>query len=149
MDRCRFAVEPNLHRQVRRGLLSPGFQIMRENTTVGPRRRDGLRLLGALRVAAEDIGVGESQPVRLHALKRTARWVDPLRVLAGQPVMWLPVLELETLTRVGVEICSDSDEDATSQLDALALALQRKRGTIEIKPRLGWCGYGDPRRRHS
>lgn len=145
LDRCRLAVEPLLHSQVERGLVLLGFQILPADTMVGPTRRDELLLLGALRITTtEDVGAGESEPVsvRPHVLKGTALWERLCRPMDS--AMWLPVLELETLTRLGVEIYAASDEDATSQLDALALALDRPRGTIEIKPRLGWCGYGDP-----
>jgi hypothetical protein len=57
---------------------------------------------------------------------------------------WMPIFDVRTLVRTGVELDVVSEADADRQLPPLALALGMDRDEITIKPPPGWCGYGHP-----
>ena len=57
---------------------------------------------------------------------------------------WIPVFDVRTFVRTGVELYVSSEADADRQLDPIARALQLPRDDITIKPPPGWCGYGHP-----
>jgi hypothetical protein len=67
----------------------------------------------------------------------TSTWTRP-----GQPVWTVHPLPLQPS---GVELLVVDDDDAFVGLDVLAPGLGVDRDDITIKPRAGWCGYGDPR----
>jgi hypothetical protein len=68
---------------------------------------------------------------------------DGPRTLLWEAV-WIPVFDVTTFIRTGVELLVMSDSDADGQLDALAPALNVPRKDITIKPPPGWCDYGHP-----
>src|SRR6266545_5216537 len=67
--------------------------------------------------------------------RATSTWTAP-----GQPVWTVHPLPLQP---TGVELLVLDADDAFVQLDVLAPGLGVTRDNITIKPREGWCGYGD------
>lgn len=57
---------------------------------------------------------------------------------------WIPVFNVDTFVRTGVELYVSSEADADRQLEPIAHALQLPRDDITIKPPPGWAGYGHP-----
>jgi hypothetical protein len=55
-----------------------------------------------------------------------------------------PVWNIDTWSRTGLELFVANDDDASTQLDALAEGLGCHRTQLTIKPRVGWLGYGHP-----
>ena len=61
---------------------------------------------------------------------------------------WLQVWDVVRMIGTGIELHALDDDDASSQLTALAEALpDLERSQITIKPQRGWQGYGFPGRR--
>ena len=57
---------------------------------------------------------------------------------------WIPVFNVDTFVRTGVELYVSSEADADRQLEPIAHALHLPRDDITIKPPPGWAGYGHP-----
>jgi len=55
-----------------------------------------------------------------------------------------PVWDIPGWCRNGLELLVLNDNDACVQLDALSEALECRRESVTIKPRVGWRGYGHP-----
>jgi hypothetical protein len=92
---------------------------------------------------------GEEQRISTSLFQAAVLSEDQDGVVSDAPVFqlqpeWLPVFDVRTLIRTGVELLVFDDEDASRQLEFLAPALELPRDAITIKPRRGWHGYGVP-----
>ena len=99
--------------------------------------------LASLRAEGEGIELPHTlapSPLREGLLRR-------LRTLNARHRTWLQVWDVFRMIGTGIELHVLDDDDASSQLNALAEALpDLERSQITIRPGRGWQGYGFPGR---
>ena len=146
MAHCK-VYEPKVARELRARWMASGFLVMEYAQTTGATMLHAMAP-AAHRIKAPSItaATGATTSTRSagdrlifwpRRVSATSTWTGP-----GQPVWTVHPLPLQP---TGVELLVVDDDDAFVGLDVLAPGLGVDRDDITIKPRAGWCGYGDPR----
>ena len=117
------------------------FQIKR---FVAPARRRGpTQANSAVITTLFADASGVASVITGHAADGVAELVRDTRRPAISST-WMPVFDVRTFVRTGVELYVASEADADRQLEPIAAALNLPRDEITIKPPPGWCSYGHP-----
>ena len=160
LDEARCALPPALSEEIFDGFSRAGFRLepgssARTDDLVVVRairhteafQRELAAVMTSIRVVGEKGSRVSDPPTSREDKAQLEAVLGHFKPLRLPTRTWLQVWDAAKMIGTGIELHVVDDEDASSQLDALAEALtDMDRSRITIKPRRGWQDYGLPGR---